>query len=180
MTGAITGVIAYLVGYLVTYVWKASAVTDALRGFNVIANLFGGSGIPTWKAVGWLFYNGHFVETRIPTLGSPELMNFIDASDDGSLVLLYAIIPVLILLAGALVGVLASDQAESLLAGGLQGMLVVVGYGPAALLGAFVLRHPVGDSGATVAPDLIPALFLAGLLYPLVFGAIGGATSRLG
>lgn len=179
LTGATTGALAYLLGYGLTYVWKAPAVTDALRGINLLATLFGGSGIPTWKAVGWLFYNAHFVTTRIPTPGSPTFLNLIDASDDGSLALLYVIIPVLILLAGAIVGFLSSDQKASLQSGVLQGALIVVGYGPAALLGAVTIRYPVGNTGANIAPDLIPAIFLAGLVYPLVFGAIGGAISRL-
>ena len=41
---------------------------------------------------------------------------------------------------------------------------------PLALLGHFLFAYD-----GSIAPDLVTALLLAGLAYPLVFGAVGGA-----
>jgi len=54
------------------------------------------------------------------------------------------------------------------------GATVIVGYLPLAVLGALAIGHTFGE-GITVAPDLITAVALAGVVYPAFFGAVGGA-----
>lgn len=174
LAGGIGGGVAYLLGYLITYTWKASAVTDALRGINLIASLLGGETIPAWKAVGWLFYNGHFVATRVPGPGGPAMVDFIARSDDPALGALYLVIPVLIVLAGG-VGAWAMETADGLRPAAFVGITVTVGYFPFAVGGALLVAHPIGNTGASIAPDMITAVLLAGLVYPIVFGGIGGA-----
>lgn len=176
IAGAGAGAAAYILGYLFTYVTQNGAVEEQLAGFNALADLFGGDPIPTWQAVGWLFYNGHFVDTRVPSLiGGAQMTNFISQADGGTLSMLFAVPPVLLILAGVVAGRVAG--ATELAGGAKFGALVVVGYLPLAILGAFLFRFSVGDG--TVAPDLVTAVLLAGAVYPAAFGAIGGAGATL-
>jgi hypothetical protein len=167
--GAAAGLGAYLLGYLITYVWQGGSVEERLAGFNFIADLFGSEPIAVWQGVGWLFYNAHFVRTRITGgLGGPRSENFIAASDGGALALLYLVPVVLIFAAGLTVARLA--DADALADGAAAGVTVVLGYLPLALVGRFLFSYD-----GSVAPDLVTALLLAGLVYPLLFGALGGA-----
>lgn len=174
--GAAAGAAAYVVGYLFAYVTQAGAIEDRLAGFNVFADLFGGDPIPTWQAVGWVFYNGHFVDTRVPSLvGGSQLTNFVSQADGGSLTLLYVVPPVLLVLAGLVAGRVAGATEPA--GGATAGAFVLVGYLPLAVIGAFLFRHPV--RGETIAPDLVTAALLAGAVYPAALGAVGGAGATL-
>jgi hypothetical protein len=174
--GAAAGAVAYLLGYLFAYVTQQSAVENQLAGFNLFADLFGGDPIPTWKAIGWVFYNGHFVDTQVPSLvGGSQLTNLISQADDGSLTLLFVVPPVLLTVAGLAVSRVAG--ATEPVDGAKAGAFVLAGYLPLAVLGAFLFRYSVGDG--TVAPDLVTAALLAGAVYPAVFGAVGGAGATL-
>jgi hypothetical protein len=174
--GAAAGAAAYLLGYLFAYVTQQSAVENQLAGFNLFADLFGGDPIPTWKAIGWVFYNGHFVDTQVPSLvGGSQLTNLISQADDGSLTLLFVVPPVLLTVAGLAASRVAG--ATEPVDGAKAGAFVLAGYLPLAVLGAFLFRYSVGDG--TVAPDLVTAALLAGAVYPAVFGAVGGAGATL-
>jgi hypothetical protein len=150
------------VGYLVTYLSQRGAVTGRLRAINAVADLLGGDPVPIWKAVGRLFYNAHFVPTTVPGLGGPQTENFVA----GGPTLLYLVAPLALLAAGALAARAAGP--EPWLAGGL----VFAGYLPLAVLGAIGFGYGVGDGA--VAPDLVAAVLLAGVVYPVAFGAVGG------
>lgn len=172
LRGGVGGVVAFLLGYVVTYAWRAQAVEQQLRGINTIAELLGGQAIPTWKAVGWLFLNAHVVATRVPSLGGGDLVNFIDASDDGTLVLLYVLVPAVIVLVGAAIA--RYGRTDRVGTAAASGATVVAGYLPAAVLFTLAVPHTVGG-GARIAPDLVTAVAVAGVLYPAFFGAVGGA-----
>ncbi|MUW13726.1 transporter [Halorubrum sp. CBA1125] len=174
-SGAVAGIAAYLLGYLVTYATQRGQVEEQLRAFNALTELFGGDPLPAWQAVGWLFYNAHAVATEIPApLGGTRVVNFIAETDGGSLSLLYAVPPVLLLVAGLVVARVAGAREPA--AGAASGALVVVGYLPLAAIGTFLFRYSVGEGA--VAPVLVTAL-LAGIVYPVVAGAIGGAAAVL-
>lgn len=176
LRGAIGGLGAFLVGYVLTYAWRAPAVNESLQGLNFLAELFGIEAIPTWKGVAWLFYGAHGVTTRFPTPGgTPEMINLVEQSGDGTVVLLYLLVPVLLLLAGALTAWLgeAGETAEAAAAGAT----VTMGYFIVAAAGTFLFSHSIGDIGASIAPDPVTGVLLAGLVYPIVFGAVGGALS---
>lgn len=174
--GAVTGLVAFLLGYVLTYAWKAPAIEEALGGINAITELLGGQTIPTWKAVGWLFFNAHVVATRVPILGGgTRLVNFIDASDDGSLVLLYVLVPVLLALAGAVVA--RYGRSDSFGSAAAAGATIVVGYLPVVVVAALLFGHVLGGD-VRVAPDLVTAVGLAGVVYPAFFGAVGGVLWR--
>lgn len=173
-TGAASGVAAYVLGYLLVYITQRGGVDEQLETFNFIADLFGSDPIPSWQAVGWLFYNAHFVATDIPSLvGGSRSENFIAAGDDGTLTALYLVPVALLLVAGLVAGRLANadDPAD----GAQAGALVVVGYLPLAIAGAVLFGYSVGEG--TIAPDLVTAVLLAGIVYPAALGAVGGVAS---
>lgn len=176
LRGGAAGLAAYALGYLITYAWKAPAVGEALGGINAIAELAGGQAIPSWKAVGWLHLNAHLVATRVPALGGgSRLVNFIDASDDGSLVLLYGLVVVLLLLAGGVSARIGDlDRPASAAAAGAT---VAVGYLPAAVIGTLLVGHTLGGD-LRIAPDLVTAVAVAGIVLPAFLGALGGAVGE--
>lgn len=174
--GAAGGAVAYVLGYLIVYVTRGDRIEEQLQGFNFFADLFGGDPIPTWQAVGWVFYNSHFVDTQIPALiGGAQSTNLISQADGGSLSFLYVVPPLLLIVAGLVAGRTANATEPG--DGARAGAFVLAGYLPLAVIGAFLFRYSAGDG--TVAPDIVTAVLLAGAVYPALFGAIGGAASSL-
>lgn len=166
--GAVGGGVAYVLGYLVTYVLAADTIENSLTG-RIIE--FATGEPSTWKLVGWVFYNAHFVETRVPGLfGGSSLVNFI-AQTDAFSALLYVFPAAILLVAG--VGLARAAGATDASTGGLAGAAALVGYLPLAIVGTFLFGISFGDT--TAAPDLVAALFLSGIVWPVVFGGIGGA-----
>lgn len=187
--GLLSGVATFFLGFAVTYALVAREVEAALSGVNAVAALFGEAAVPTWKAVGWAFYNAHLVALEIPMPGGTVSRNLIAA--EGGSVALYLVPPALLTLAGWFVARTAYDlggsrvgvppteadggSSVSITDGARAGAAVVVGYLLVAVAGAFVLSADA--FGATVGPDLLGAAAVAGLLYPLLFGALGGAVA---
>ncbi|WP_338729431.1 hypothetical protein [Haladaptatus sp. DJG-WS-42] len=166
--GALAGVAAYLFGYLVTYLLAAPRLDDL---FAVQAFEFFTGENPVWKLTGWLFYNEHFVSTIVPRLAGSDMVNFLAESDDGSATLLFFLPVILLVVAGAIAargqsGTGTSQHAKA-------GASVVIGYVLPALVGAQLFRLELENS--TAGPDFVTALLVAGLLYPLLFGALGGS-----
>jgi hypothetical protein len=166
--GAAAGAGAYLLGYLVVYLTQSGSVEERLRGINFVAELLGGDPIPAWKAVGWLFYNAHFVETTVPSLAGTRTVNFL--AEAGSPDWLYLLAPLLLVAAGFAIAYLSDARAPG--PSGVVGVLAVVGYLPLAALGIALFGYGVGDG--SIAPDAVTAVLLAGAVYPILFGAIGG------
>lgn len=169
LPGIPAGAAAFLVGYLATYASQAARIRDALRGLNTLVSLFGGEPIPAWKAVGWVFYSAHYVDLTFPALGGGRVARNLIASGaaPGALHLLP---PVLLVVAGAILA--RHVGAEEPLPAALAGGSVAAGYAPLAIAGIFAVRVTVG--GATVGPDLVTGIFLAGIVYPQLLGGIGG------
>jgi len=173
--GAMAGVTAWLAGYLVAYVWKAAEVSEALGGIGFVSRLLGGESVPVWKGVSWLFLNAHFVDVRFPNVaGGTRMVNLVTGGD-GPLALV-AVPALALAAAGALV---AYDRRGSLLDRATAGATVAAGYLPLSVAVALLATHAIGDTGAAIAPDPVTAVLLAGLVYPLAFGALGGAASGL-
>lgn len=175
LRSAVAGLGAWLVGYLIAYVSKAEAVSESLRGVGLVSQLLGGEAIPAWKGVAWLFLNAHFVATRFPTIaGGTRTLNFV-TGEDGSILLLA--LPVLVLVGAGMVA--AYDRTTNLADGAKAGAAIALGYLPISAGAAFLAAHAVGDTEAAIAPDPATAILLAGVVYPVAFGAIGGAVTGL-
>lgn len=167
-TGIVAGAVAWFVGYVGVYLTQSGDVENRLATVNPVLELLGGDPLPTWKAVGWFFYNVHFVETEIPVLGGTLNRTFLPM--EGSQTLLYVLAPVA--LVGAGFAIAARFEATDANSTPILGSLVVLGYLPLSILGIFVFGYEVGTG--TIAPDPVVGILLAGVAYPLVFGTIGG------
>lgn len=172
LTGAGAGAVAYVVGYLLTFVLMRAEVQRTFEG-----------SVPTWKAVGWYYYNAHFVDLvssrSVAGFGDSAVVSLIAESSGSTATLLYAIPPLVLVAAGVAVAWrLEGPEIGTAAAGGAA---TIVGYGVLAVLGALLFPHEI--SGAVLGIDLtatftIPlgsALIIAGLLYPGVFGTAGAA-----
>jgi hypothetical protein len=165
--GAAAGASAYLLGYLLTYLAAADTIRSS-PATRVLELLTGNS--PVWKLVGWTFYGGHFVDSLVPGLfGGSNAVNLV--ATDPITDLVYLVAPVVLVAAGAVVAHLA--DASGTLDGLAAGVAVVAGYLPLVAVGVFLFTVRIEDASA--APDLAPAVLLAGLVYPVVFGGLGGA-----
>lgn len=169
LEGAVGGVLAYVLGYLVVYGWQAPSVRETLSGINAIIELVGGQTIPVWQAVGWLFYNAHAVPLQFPALGPGSASRSL-IGEGGAASVLFIVPPVLLLLLGA--GVAWWTDVDDIAAGAVAGSTILLGYVVLAAVGVFLFRYSIQD--AFIGPALARGLLLAGILYPAVFGAIGG------
>lgn len=164
--GSIVGLVTWGVGYLLTYLLVGNEVGES--PINQFLEFVTGEP-STYEIVGWVFYNAHFVDTSFQGVPFFRSETFI-GGEDGFTVLLYAIPPAL-LLAG---GLALARYARALDAnrGAVTGLTVVPGYLLATIVGVFFFEVTLGDASA--APDMLAAIFLAGLIYPALFGALGG------
>lgn len=160
------GVVAYVLNYVVTF--GLLLVESDGDSFDTNEFLF--------EAVGWVFYNAHFVATESSTSGAgvtrSETNNLLAEAPGLTIprpVWTLAIVAVLVV-AGYVVAGRSSGSSAS------AGAAVVVGYLPLAVAGAFVFEVNQGALGASVSvsPETIPAILLAGVVFPAVCGAIGG------
>lgn len=196
---AALGVVAYLAGYLLAYGWLGRTAAGLAADVSVsvragapglspvvertLASLVG-TEIAPWTWAGWLWSNAHFVrvvEWSYPTstVAVPNLL----VAGDATWLVLFGVPPLLLAVAGA--NAARREPAGTvdelpvlrlrLPAGAVRGMGVWVGYLPATVLGAFLFSTPTAHAAlAPLAPGLVTTFVLAGLLYPLVFGGLGG------
>lgn len=176
LRGFAAGAGAALLTYLVTYVWQVEPIREQLEGVNFLLEFFGGQTIPGWKAVGWLAFNAHFVAFVRPEIGGGTTSQSFIASGE-SPALLYAL-PVALLLAAGF-GLTWMDRRGAGRLGGTSpgrgaavGATTAVGYLPLAVGGVFLFTVTRGD--ATIQPDPVTGILLAGVVYPLVLGTVGG------
>lgn len=166
------GAVVWGLGYVFTYLLVATDLESS--PLNRLIELFEGDSA-TYELVGWVFYNAHFVNisyTGISIFSPPT--NFV-GGEDGFTALLYLVPPAVLLISGLAVGRYrgVTDPTD----GAITGTLVTPGYLLLSIAGVFLFTISVGDvSGA---PDLLPAVFLTGLIYPIVFGATGGVLASV-
>lgn len=169
---AVAGLAAWIVGYVLTYFLVATDIETS--PLNRFIELVGGESA-TYELVGWIFYNAHFVDITYSGVSvfSPPA-SFI-GGEDGFTALLYLIPPALLVIAGVALGRYRGVTTPK--DGAIAGVLVTPGYLVLAVIGVFLFTVSVGDTSG--APDLLPAVVLAGVVYPAVFGALGGAVAAL-
>ena len=169
LVGSAVGLGTWLVGYLLAYLVVAPDVRGSIPN-RLIEALQGAPA--TVDVVGWVFFNAHLVLTvvsDVPVIGSWS-RSFI-GTDGGFTPLLY-LVPVGLLIAAGLAmgryrGATAVDD------GILAGLTVVPGYAVGSVVS--VQLFAVSVAGVTAAPDLVTAVALAGIGYPAICGAVGGA-----
>jgi len=136
----------------------------------------GGSGI---DFVGWVFFNSHFVDTIIAAdflgFGGSSATSFIGG--DGFTPLLYLVPVALLVGAGLAVG--RSQGVTETAAGAVAGAFVLPSYLALSVVGTLVFRVSTEALGSSFSgqPDLLPSILLAGVVFPAVFGALGGVVA---
>ena len=160
--GAVVGVITYIVGFLLAVVTEPGRVESPfIRG-------------------GFKFYNAHLVDfiwikeaevepvNRL-TRGIQAYDGIVQLITDGQLY--WLVIPVVLLLLGGAMVTILSENANIETAV-VTGSLITVGYLPLIVFGAQLIRE--SDDTTTQLIDLGTAAGVAGLVYPVVFGGLGG------
>jgi hypothetical protein len=172
------GVGAAVLSYLLTYLL---AVVDGLETAEQAA----------WKVVGLIWYSAQNVEIvgTASGFGSTVTDSANVVVSDGLLpfelgtafpAALYYVAPVLALvLAGYLTVTVVDARLESVGSAAIAGATVALGATVAAILGGFLFEITVTWFGAeaSAAPSLLPAVLLVGIVYPVVFGGLGGAAA---
>jgi len=173
VTGAIGGAISFVVGYLLTLVVVVAIETDELSD-NLV------------EFTGHLYYNAQFapVESSVDGAGGGfgeqlnQEFNYLTDSDFSQLfdapVILYHLIPVVVLFAAGYV-VAQSVNARDLQEGAIAGATVALGAVVLALVGTFLFS--ISSTGTTTSPVLLEGVLLAGIVFPGLLGAAGGAVS---
>ncbi|WP_049927252.1 hypothetical protein [Halopiger goleimassiliensis] len=170
-TGTVAGIAAWLVGYGGTYLLVGGVLRAEFRALG-LETLVDAAGRPT--LVGWLFFNAHGVEVHSEGLEvalAPGNGNFV-AAGVGNQVVLYLLVPLVLLVAGAVVVRRYRTRLPTRTDAALAGATVAVGY----LLCTVVALVAFAASldGAVVRPDPLYGVVLAGLASPIAFGAVGG------
>jgi hypothetical protein len=171
--GALTGAVAFVLGYVLTYAMKIQDVSSALS--NPLVDLSGVTPPADWQVVGWYLFRLHTVPSKLTvTVGGTTRSQAIGL-DAATWMLL---VPVAILLVGGYVVARYVDAATPV-GGATAGASLAVAYVVLALLLSLVTAWSVTRSGGTVgiSPDLVPAVLVAGVVYPVLFGGVGGAVA---
>ncbi|QCW01984.1 hypothetical protein [Natrinema pallidum] len=167
------GVFAAAIGYLVTYLLVGSDVRE----------LFG-EDVARWKGVAWYFYEAHMVDIEASSqVGSFSGTQVLDLIAESGADLLYVVPPLVLLAVGALLAVRWSvtDLGDAVIAGAP----VTIGYAAVIGLGAIVAESTAEasvfgiEATSSIAPALVPAIVLGGVLYPLVFATTGAAIAAV-
>lgn len=169
IVGSAAGAAAWLVGYAGTYLAAADRVERRVDGLNIGVDFLGGTPLPPWKAISWLYLNAHFADVRVRGVGGARTFDLLSRAG-GQADLLYLLPPLVLLAAGAA----AAAGARTLRAGAIGGAATTAGYLLATVAAALASNHEFGGGIAAGVP-LGPALLLVGVAYPLVFGTAGGA-----
>jgi hypothetical protein len=143
------------------------------------------------EAAGWIYYNAQLADVKIsipqsnddaiPDIVFDRTINYVTDNQvsDGGFTLempsvVYHLIPLLSLvlfgfLLARYVGVQTTQD------GALAGGTVILGSVPLTLIGVFLFSAEF--DGVELSPVLLESILFVGVLFPLIFGAIGGAIS---
>lgn len=175
--GTIAGAVAFGVGYLICLVVSYLGLYDLTGPLTDVLRDGRWGEVTVWMVAGWLWYNAHYVALQVPNSG---FHNMIESAALPHLLVVYTIPPIVLVAAG-FVTVSLSDDIDSLVDAASVGSAITIPYLFLSTVGIFLFRisSPVVDG--TVGPAPVIGFALAGLVYPLFYGIIGGvAALRIG
>lgn len=167
--GILGGGLSYLVGFVVvSSLFLVSVESEAAPADTPDLFELADASLQAFVSIfAWVFYSAHGV--KVSVAGGTDAVHILSALELNTLV--YALIPAAILFAfGGLIALL--KRADGLAGGFVSGSSVVFGYLPLVVVGALFFQVSTGGVDAHV--QLLPAIILAGLLYPLVCGGLAG------
>ena len=164
------GVVAAVVGYLASFLVIASEAREGPQGE-----------VPAWIGVAWYHFNAHLVEVEttgeVGPVGARDTVDLIAASGSTNATALYAIPPIVLVGAGVVLAV--HLDARSIGEAVVVGAPVAIGYAVVMTILALVAETSYEgeffgvEVSGSMSPELLPAILLAGVLYPLVFATAG-------
>ncbi|QZA88334.1 hypothetical protein K0C01_11185 [Salinarchaeum sp. IM2453] len=168
--GAIFGVGAYLFSYILIFALVFIG-EDELSDDIVDAS-------------GWILYNAQFVDIEISSeeevvddIFDDTTINYVTEASVELPSLVYHLVPILVLLSAGFILVTYADI-DSEIIGIMSGASIVSGTVVLAVLGTFVFEITetveLADVDVTYAPPLLESIIFVGILFPVIFGAIGG------
>ena len=132
------------------------------------------SDVSLLNELGWTFYSSHyFVDIDLQF----DTHNVIADGDPQLPEVLFYLVPVVVLVAAGFVVAKTVAQGRSSTDWAVAGATITAGYLPLIVIGTFLFQH--SESVVTAAPELGESLLFAGLVFPILFGAIGGVIAFL-
>ena len=170
VSGVIGGVLAFAVGFLLVrhMVLLGPTPESAYEAGNTTVS-------------GWFYYNAQMVPLTERASIFGETMSasgydlITDESTSNYLEFLYLIPPFVLILFGALTAASYGKTRTPIFAA-LNGASIAFGYLPAVIAGVFLFSATDVSFGVrgTLRPDVWQSLIIAGVVYPGIFGGIGG------
>lgn len=173
--GAVFGAASFLVSYILTLIIIAAAEANDFTDDLI-------------EAAGWVYYNAQLADVKIRSVPESNddaiivfdgTINYVtDNQVLGSTLempsVVYQLIPILsLLLFGFLLARYVGVQTTQ--DGALAGGTVILGSVPLTLIGVSLFSSEF--DGVELSPVLLESILFVGVLFPLIFGAIGGAIS---
>lgn len=185
--GFLLGMVAFVGTYAVMYSLRAERVASAVAGLPLALSASTPE-IP--QVVGWLVYRAHFVPIEYSVSGASSdsgVLSFGSFPGAGDLVAalepgLLLLVPLFMLFICGFYTAIQCDVSTPR-TGAVAGATVVVGYlllvvvAVAALTWSLSLAVFNLTVTASIGPGEVQAVFIAGVVYPLVGGALGGAAA---
>ncbi|MFB6271151.1 MAG: hypothetical protein ABEH83_14500 [Halobacterium sp.] len=163
LSGLLNGVLTYVTGFV------ASVALYSLVGTNALVRV-AYSGLSAGAEFGFVFYGAHLV----PVTDGTESLNFaLDVASSGELFVL--VVAVLLASSGYSMG--AKDSLPDATTSTLAGASIALGYLPLAVAGGLYFTGTTGET--TLSLSLARVVLLAGVLFPVGFGALGGYAASL-
>lgn len=168
-SGAVIGAVTYIIGYIFTY---ASMVNDGVP--------FTYDQTPFAKEVGWVFYSAQNVGLRITRRGETETIQLFGEFGYSQLTdtvpeIAYRAFPAIALIfAGLILYRRGRDMETTTVSAVVLGATSAVGYLTFAVLGRMFFKVSLSEGEFIAQPPLIGTTLIIGLMYPIVFGGIGG------
>lgn len=175
--GAVVGAAAFVLNYLIAFVlWSATSFPETYEGMG--RELLTGQ-VADWVFAGWLLYGAHFVDVTAVVGGFPGTpsitLNAVEVVAQTTTDLLFITTPAVLIAAG--IALARSHGVNSMRDGIITGATTAIGYFPLAAIGIFVFASE--GSVGEAQPTFETALLIAGVAYPTVVGALGGAIATL-
>lgn len=189
--GVVYGVASFVLGYFILYLTEGDQLmSDFTQGFTQAGpslselSQMGGSLPEKWQLTGQFYYVGHNADLSIKASAAGQsFTQTLSVNFFGGQNTMMWIAPIVALVVG---GFLLARQYDFQSTGESAkcGAHVVAGYLPMAALGVFLfqwqttIESSLMNASLTMQPHLMTSLLFAGVVYPVVLGAVGGALAH--
>lgn len=162
------GIMTFVVGYVITTLIVVVGPSETAGGLTAVA-----------LQLGLIFYSAHLVPANLSGGGQFDWLSTVAANpgDPAVPLIVFYAIPMVLLIASAVLAIrtYTTDRLDPREVLGAV-VFLAIGYAVMAVLGTFLVQARLQDQ--TASPDLFLAAVF-GLLYPLIFGAIGAGLANV-